>query len=786
MIKTTLKLAFRNLAKNKIHSIINITGLAIGFAVFILIGLYLKYEYSWDKINSKYDRIYRVQQKVNLSTGTEYWTQTQAALAKYIRENYPEAENTVLLREAWGEFLSSDDVQTFFDGDGYYAEQSVFDVFTYDFIEGNKATSLTDPYSIVLSDKMADKLFPHEDALGKYVKLEKKYDLKVTGIYKELPFNTIVRPSYIIPIQLFEKTNNWQNALNNWTATSFQTFVLLKKGADEKLLENKIAHLLDEYEVLKKQNTLYLLPLKDAFLHPNDRNDYMVAIFLYGMIAVFILLLASVNFINLTTANSSTRAKEIGIKKVSGSNRQTLIRQFLSESVIIALIAMNVAFVMAKLFLPVFSRIINRELQFTYSENYEFIIALLGIAVIIGLLSGIYPALFLSSFKTINILKTNIFKNQTGKIGFKKVLITFQLFISVFLIIGTLMVLKQVNHMMTMDKGFNMHDIVYARFRSEKENGTIKDLRNRLLRYPEIENVTISKTVPFRGSEGRSINWEGSGDEQINTKYNEVDENFLETYQIKLVQGRNFQADSKSDIKECIINQTALKVFGWKNPIGKKLFDNKYQVVGVVKDFHYANMHDKIEPYIFVLHSGNTYGGNIYSIRVKPDNILQTRRKITEVFNDYFPDDAFEFQFLEDRFSKNFAYIIWDAVNKTFKFFSILAILISIIGLFGLISFTAKRRVKEMGIRKVFGSTPKQIYLLLAKEYIPLLLVAIILGSVGAFIFYRYLPGAYKYHMQIWEYAFAWLITILIVLITISYQSIMVALRNPVESLRYE
>ena len=786
MIKTTLKLAFRNLAKNKVHAIINITGLAIGFAVFILIGLYLKYEYSWDKINSKYDRIYRVQQKVNLSTGTEYWTQTQAALAKYIRENYPEAENTVLLREAWGEFLSSDDVQTFFDGDGYYAEQSVFDVFTYDFIEGNKATSLTDPYSIVLSDKMADKLFPHEDALGKYVKLEKKYDLKVTGIYKELPFNTIVRPSYIIPIQLFEKTNNWQNALNNWTATSFQTFVLLKKGADEKLLENKIAHLLDEYEVLKKQNTLYLLPLKDAFLHPNDRNDYMVAIFLYGMIAVFILLLASVNFINLTTANSSTRAKEIGIKKVSGSNRQTLIRQFLSESVIIALIAMNVAFVMAKLFLPVFSRIINRELQFTYSENYEFIIALLGIAVIIGLLSGIYPALFLSSFKTINILKTNIFKNQTGKIGFKKVLITFQLFISVFLIIGTLMVLKQVNHMMTMDKGFNMHDIVYARFRSEKENGTIKDLRNRLLRYPEIENVTISKTVPFRGSEGRSINWEGSGDEQINTKYNEVDENFLETYQIKLVQGRNFQADSKSDIKECIINQTALKVFGWKNPIGKKLFDNKYQVVGVVKDFHYANMHDKIEPYIFVLHSGNTYGGNIYSIRVKPDNILQTRRKITEVFNDYFPDDAFEFQFLEDRFSKNFAYIIWDAVNKTFKFFSILAILISIIGLFGLISFTAKKRVKEMGIRKVFGSTPKQIYLLLAKEYIPLLLVAIILGSVGAFIFYRYLPGAYKYHIQIWEYAFAWLITILIVLITISYQSIMVALRNPVESLRYE
>ena len=553
-----------------------------------------------------------------------------------------------------------------------------------------------------------------------------------------------------------------------------------------KVLEGKIAHLLDEYEVLKKQHTLYLLPLKDAFLHPNDQNDYMVAIFLYGLIAVFILLLASVNFINLTTANSSTRAKEIGIKKVSGSNRQTLIRQFLSESVIIALIAMNVAFVVAKLFLPVFSRIINRELQFTYSENYGFIIALFGIAIIIGLLSGIYPALFLSSFKTINILKTNIFKNQSGKIGFKKVLITFQLFISVFLIIGTLMVLKQVNHMMTMDRGFNIHNIIYAQFKSKKENGTIKDLRNRFLHYPEIENVTISLNAPFRGNEGRSINWEGSGDEQINARYNRVDEHFLETYQIKLVQGRNFMADSKSDIKECIINQAALKVFGWKDPIGKKLYDNQYQVMGVVKDFHYANMHDKIEPYIFVLHSGNTYGENIYSIRVKPDNILLTRRKITEVFDDYFPNDAFEFWFLENQFYQNDAYKNWNGVNKTFKFFSILAILISIIGLFGLISFTAKKRVKEMGIRKVFGSTPKQIYFLLAKEYIPLLLASIILGSVGAFILYHHLPGAYKYHMQIWEYVIAWLITILFVLLTISYQSIMVALRNPVESLRYE
>ncbi len=246
MLRNLFILAIRNLLKNKVQSIISITGLAVGFSVFIMIGLYLKYEYSYDKHNALYDRIYRVQKKVHLTTGTEYWTQSQAALAKYLRENYPEVENSVLLREAWGEFLSSSEVQTFFDRDGYYAEQSIFDVFTYEFVKGDITTSLLDPNSIVLSEKLAGKLFPGEAALGKNVMLEKKYNLKVTGIYKDLPDNSSDQPSYIIPIQLFEKTNSWENALNNWTGSAFRTYVLLKQGSSEEKLENKIAHLLDE------------------------------------------------------------------------------------------------------------------------------------------------------------------------------------------------------------------------------------------------------------------------------------------------------------------------------------------------------------------------------------------------------------------------------------------------------------------------------------------------------------------------------------------------------------
>jgi putative ABC transport system permease protein len=786
MVRNFFLLAIRNLLKNKMQTLISITGLAVGFSVFILIGLYLKYEYSWDKYNKLYNRIYRAQEEVNLATETEYRTLTQAPLAKYLREHYPEVENSVLLREAWGEFLASSEVQTFYDGDGYYAEPTLFDIFTYDFIKGNPATALGDPYSIVLSEKMAGKLFPHEDALGKNVMLEKKYNLKVTGIFKELPTNTMVRPSYIIPVQLFEKTNNWEKALNDWTDKSFTTYILLKQGASREMLERKIVNLLDDYEVHKKQYKLYLLPLKDAFLHPGNQNDYLIALFLYGLIAVFIVLLASVNFVNITTASSSLRAKEIGIKKANGSSRSALIWQFLGESVIIALLAINVAFVISKIFLPVFNRITNRELQFTFQEHYGFIFYIVGIALAVGLLSGIYPALFLSSMKTITVLKSNFFSSQKGKVGLKKILVTFQLFISVFLIIAALMVFNQIHYMMNKDRGFNIHNILFASFSSERENGNISELRNRLLSCPEIENVTISATVPFWSTSGRHTDWEGSGDEQIHAQFNRVDKHFIDTYEIKIVQGRNFLADTASGIKECLINETAQKLFGWKDPIGKKLYNDQYQVVGVVRDFHYSDMHNRIEPYIFILHPGNVHGENIYSIRIQSGNLPAVRKKITGIFEDYFPEDAFEIWTLEDQLYKNTAYIIWDGVNKTFRFFTVLAILISAMGLFGLISFTAKRRTKEMGIRKVFGSKPVQIYLTITREFAPLLLVAAILGSCGAIVFYKYLPGAYKCPIEAGEFLIAWVMLGFITLATVSYQALQVANNNPVNALRYE
>ncbi len=787
MIRTILKLAFRNLAKDKLHSVINIAGLAIGFAAFTLIGLYLIYEYSWDRKNTNYEHIYRIQERVNMATGLEYWTQTPAALANHMRENYPEVKNAVLLTEAWGEFLSASEVRPFFEEKGYYAEPNIFDIFNYDFIAGDMDNALANPYSIVLSDSLAAKLFPKGNALGNYVKLEKKFDLKVTGIYHELPFNSSIRPSYIIPFALYEKSKNWENVSTNWTSFSFQTFLLLKNGTNIGALENKITHLMDEKGNDKGLYELYLLPLSDVYLTPSPTNsDYMVAIFLYGLIAVFILLLASVNFVNLTTANSSTRAREIGVKKVCGSSRKALIAQFLGESVVISLLAMDLAFVIVELFLPVFNNIIGRRLEFSLQEHAVFALVLLGIATVVGLLSGIYPAFYLSSFKTIEVLKSNPIKPQGGKTGLRKILVTLQLFISVFLIISTLMVLKQIHHMMSLNLGFKIENIIYARFRSDKQDGNIDDLRNRLLRIPNVRDVSISTTVPFGGNEGRNINWEGSGDEKINTRINWIDDHFINTFNMKILQGRNFLPGENEDTKECLINETALKIFGWKDPIGKTLYNNQYRVTGVVKDFYYHDMHNKIQPFIMLQHSGKVAGDNAYSILVSPDNILQTRKAIIGVFDEYFPDDVFEFGFLKDQIYHDFSWKAWGTLNKTFQFFSMLAILISAIGLFGLISYTAKRRVKEMGVRKVFGAKPLQIYLLLALEYIPLLIISLILGSVAALFMHQFLPGAYIYHTRGLEFAIAWIITIIVVFLTISYQAMRVARSNPVDSLRYE
>ena len=328
MFRNILTITLRNILKHRLYSIINILGLTIGFTSYILLSLFLKYEYNWDKENVNYDRIYRVQVNVTLSGKKEYWTQSPAAITDLLKEKYPEFEQVVLMREAWGEYVSTSSIRPFYDDEGYYADPNLFDVFTYHFIRGNPSTALSEPNSVVLSKTMANRLFPDDNAFGNTIILEKKFPLKVTGIYTDLLQSTLVRPSYIIPISSFKIIKNWAEYRSNW-GTSFRNYVLLKKGADYREVNKKIAGLINSNHKDPVIQKIYLCPLSIQYLKPTDRMDYMIAIYSYALVAIFILILASINYINLTTANSSSRAREIAVRKVNGSNKGSLISQFL-------------------------------------------------------------------------------------------------------------------------------------------------------------------------------------------------------------------------------------------------------------------------------------------------------------------------------------------------------------------------------------------------------------------------------------------------------------------------
>lgn len=785
MFQNIVKIALRNILKHKLYSALNILGLTVGFTAYILISLFLNYEYSWDKGNLNYDRIYRVQVKLKLSGKEENWTQTPNAINDLLKEKFPEFEQVVLLREAWGEYLSSNAVQPFFEGDGFYSDPQLFDIFTYHFTEGSPNLALTDPFSIVLSKKLADKLFPGSNALGKSVLVEKKFNLKVTGVYTDLPKNSHIRPSYIISMPTIKTIKNWPEYRSNWGYSS-RNYVLLKKGVNPRDVDVKIANLINNSHKDPVVSQLYLRPMKFLYLMATDRADYLVAIYSYGLVALFILILSCINYINLTTANASMRAKEIAVRKVNGGLKKTLIGQFLGETVVMSVIAVNFALVLANLLLPIFDRIVDKEIDYSYLNNWHFLGYILIVGFIIGIISGIYPAFVLSSFKPVNLLKGSLFKSNKGAAP-KKILVTFQYAISIFLIIQSIIVYKQLTYMMNLNLGFNKENLLVASIRSSKKDVSFETLRNRLLKHPEIQDAAYSQNIPFHGSNGWAMNWEGNpSDERIDIRYNEVTVDFANTLGMNIVKGRNFSREFPSDKENaCLINETACKRFGWINPVGK-MVNGTYRVVGVVKDFHPFSMHELIPPFLIRLKPDDLCDDGVYTFRIQPGQAAQARKIITSELESYFPNDPFEVRDFAEDFRNDGNFKNWIAISNTFLFFTILIIILAIIGIYGLVSFSASRKTKEIGIRKVHGSPLLVIYYNLIKEFLVLLLIAIVISWPASYRMYQIVPGSYKADIRLWEFLAATGLVLLITIITTSYQILKVTLTNPVKALRYE
>jgi putative ABC transport system permease protein len=788
MLRHYFLIGLRNLKRNRFFATINIAGMAVGLTTFILIALYVQNEFSYDKHNEHFDCIYRIHPIFHMKDNDEYWMQVFYPLGQALEDDFPEIIESATTRPVWGEFLSSSEEKTYYEDYGYFVESTFLDIFTVEFIEGDQQNCLKEPNSIVLTESLAKKYFPNESAVGKIITAKNKYPYKVTAVIKDFPETNFERIEYLVNIRTIESVEATE--LDQWDNWSYFTYCLLNENANPEETNQKIASYINDNRPDWTSNfTLYLHPMADFHLLPDYQNKgYLIIVYLYSTIGIFALLVACINFMNLTTAYSMNRSKEIGIKKVVGGSRSSLIKQFLVESVLISLIAIHVAFILSELILPTFNLIVEKNLDIRYLDNWPFVAFIYLIGILSGIIAGIYPSFVLSSYKPTVVLKGN--NQRKGKSLLRRFLVTFQFIISSMLILSTLLVFKQFNFMKNKEMGFNKEHVFYTSIQNETtdQKKDFELLRQRLLQHPEIIDASISMHVPFHGSSGTNINWEGGLEgEEINIRRNWVSHDYIPLYELEIIQGRNFSKNISSDYKGAvIINETALKIFGWDDPTGKKINDGQYEVIGVIKDFHKSSVFNKIQPLLLALHDGDMDGYDMYSIRFDgSQGIPEMRDLLRKEFKASFPDSIFELKILSDNMDPE-TLKIYEGIVKTFGFFSIITILIAAVGMFGLVAFSTKMRTKEIGIRKAHGATAGNIFLILVKEFIILIIIAnIIAWPLGTSI-QVIDPAAYKVNLGIWEYAITGSFVVLVSFLTIYYHTRKASRENPVNSLRYE
>lgn len=792
MLKNYIKIFFRNAIKHYGYSLSNIIGLAVGMVTCILILSFVRYEFNWNTYHEKYENIYRVQQKVEFKDNMEIYGQTGYALAAELKREFPEIDEAIVIQEVWSEYLSSSDDLQFNENRGFYAANNTFDVFTFKFIQGNAQSALNEPYSVILTQELAQKYFPGEEAFGKMLKASKNKYLKVTGIIENLPYNLDFRPDYLVSLSTLEEVIDWEDydELKYMDAAAFRTFVTLKSNNSVENINEKIYNFFDKY-IHDNNKKLYLKPLKELHLTAYERDDILIALYYLGGISIFVLILACINFINLSTANSNLRKKEIGIRKVVGAGKLSLFRQFIGESLMYSLIAVIVAIILSLILLPSFNLVVQRHLEIDYFNDFNLLLLVFVVFLVTGLLSGIYPALYLSSFKPVDVIKGYLSflgkrKKDSSKSFLRKSLVTFQFIISISLIITTVYVVNQVQFMKNKDLGFNKENLLLCKVFGKNTSGNFETLKHELLQNPDVVDATVSINAPFNGLWTREINWEGAAEDQkIGSAYNAVGYDFIDTYQMNIKQGRNFSRNFSTDTNACIINETAVKEFGWTDPIGKKIDNNQYTIIGVVKDFHQYSVHVIIRPFYMVLHSQKLEDDGLYAVRIKPGSRERVISHVNQQFRNFFPDAIVEVA----SFDKDLQYgteDVWEIVEKVFFAFAIIAILIAANGLFGLMSFATQRRIKEIGIRKVFGASVPGLYVMMAKEFLFILIIAVIIALPSGYFVAATTPGAYKYQMQYSDYLFAIILMTITAFAATFYHTTKAVLSNPAESLKYE
>jgi len=803
MIRNYLKTAYRSLVKNFGFTTINILGLSVGIATCLLIVFYVVDELSYDRYNTKADRIYRITLEASLNGHAGSYATSEGPLEAALKDNFPEIEKTTRMVDKDGIFFSpskfsirkgNSNIQ---ERRVVFSESSLFDVFTLPVVSGNIARSLDEPHSAVITESTAKKYFNKTDAVGQTLTINDTSIYKVTAVIKDIPLQSHFNYDFFLSFSSLTESK-----VTGWGYSGVHNYVLLKPGANLQSLEARIRDLeLKNSPAPAKTWTTgsnyfrtVLTPLLNIHLKSNseyelDKGGKIEYVYIFSVIALFIALIACVNFMNLSTARSSNRAKEVGVRKVLGSARKNLIAQFLTESILVTLVSTIIGLILAIILLPLFNQMSGKELTFSAHTLIWLLPSLIGAVLFIGFLAGSYPAFFLSGFQPIEVLKGKLATGFKGSF-LRSFLVVFQFSISIFLIIGTLVIYNQLKYIHNKSLGFDRTQVLVVKNTNILGNQA-KILKQDIKQLPGVVNATMSTYQPTgedRLKTGLFPDRVIDVKKDVLSEFWSVDEDYLSTMGMKLVEGRNFSKQLATDSAALIVNQAFVDKFGWKGALNKPVFRASYgiqefHVVGVVKDFNFESLRDRISPLALVYAPDN----GAISVRIHTSDLSGLISKIESKWKELSPNQQFAYSFMDQDFDAT--YRTEQRVGTLFISFSTLAIVIACLGLFGLAAYAAEQRTKEIGIRKVLGASVSGIVGMLSKDFIKLVLISILIASPLAWWFMNkwFLQDfAYRESIQWWIIAIAGAISILIAFVTISFQSIKAALTNPVKSLRSE
>jgi putative ABC transport system permease protein len=789
MIRNYFLTAIRNILRYKGFSFINILGLSIGIAATLLILLWVQDELSFDKFHKHADRLYQVEEDQYYSGEVYHVTVTPYPSGPVWREEIPEIENACRYQWSFGMLFNYGE-KAFYEDNCLAVDSTFFSMFSFPLIKGNPYQLLREPFTAVLTEKAAEKYFGNEDAIGKSLNVNNQYEFTVTGMIEDPPGNSTLQFDILIPFDFLKEKGQYND---HWGSNSIRTYVLLDENAVLDSVNSKLTRVVRSN--VETTTDFSVFPFTRVHLHQyfgyGHPTTAVIFVYIFSIIAGFVLIIACINFMNLSTAKSSTRAREIGMRKAVGGNRRNLVTQFLGESFLLTLLSMIIALIIISLILPVFNQIAGKELIFKDLLNAKFIVGLVVLTILTAFIAGLYPSLFLSSFKTVNILKGESVTGRGSGI-LRKVLVVFQFTLSIFLIIGTIVIYKQLIYIRNIDLGFDKEHVFYIYMRGEigKNYETLKE---EFSKHPQVKSVSATLHSPTHiGSNSGGADWDGKDPEmRVLIGYSAIDYDYIETMGIEIVAGRSFSRDYPSDritdsTAAFLVNEEVVRIMGTDDPVGQR-FDfagRKGTIVGVMKNFHYHSARNKIEPLAIHCRKGEELSALV--VKMGPGDITKSMDELEKTWHEILPIYPFDYIFLDQDYDR--MYRTEARMGDIIKYFTILGIIIACLGLFGLASFTAERKTQEIGVRKVVGASVSAIISLLSREFTYLVVFSCIIAVPVAYFVMKMFLNEFAFHTNLnwWIFALACLAALIIANLTVSFQAARAALTNPAEALRYE